>query len=66
MGQVKFVEDSLYKIWYISTYGIVLLENISFSTQALLFLLMSAFLAKNQHFFGKNGAFTQSNSMTAV
>ena len=38
------------------------LENRPFSTKTP---LMSAFFAKNQHFWKKNSTFTQSNSMGA-
>ena len=41
-------------------------RNVSLSTKALLILLMSAFFAKNQRFFGQNSTFTQSNSVRAV
>ena len=38
----------------------------NFFIKALLSLLMSAFFAIYQHFFGKNSTFTQSNSVRAV
>ena len=50
----------------VSKYTYVFLENVPFSIKTFLILLMSAFFAKNQHFFGKNSIFTQSNSVKAV
>ena len=41
------------EIWYVSTQACVVVENIPFSTKDCLILLMSAFFAKNQHFFGQ-------------
>ena len=41
-------------------------ENIAFSVKAFLILLMSAFFCKKSEFFGKNGTFTQINSVRAV
>ena len=49
---------------YVHTY--LVLENISFSTEALLILLMSAVFGKKSAFFGKNSAFLQSKSVRAV
>ena len=54
------------EMWCVSTNTEVVSENISFSTKAPLILLMSAFLAKIQHFFGDNTTFIQSNSARAV
>ena len=39
--------------WYVSTHPHLVSENISFSTKALLILLISAFFTKNQHFLAK-------------
>ena len=51
----------------VSAHKYVVLENIPFSTRALLILLMSAFsLQKNQPFFGQNSTFTQSTSVRAA
>ena len=51
---------------YASTHTNVGLENIPFSTKALLILLRSAFFCKNAAFFGKNSTFSQSNNVRAV
>ena len=41
-------------MWHVSTHTYVVLENIAFSTKALLILLMSAFfLQKNQRFLAR-------------
>ena len=39
--------------WYVSTNPYIFSENIPLITKALLILLMSSFIAKNQHFFAK-------------
>ena len=45
----------------------VVLENLPFSTKALLILLMLAFLfLQKSAFFDRNSPFTQSNSVRAV
>ena len=41
-------------------------ENIPFSTNTLLIVLMPVFSCKKLEFFDKNGIFTQSNSVRAV
>ena len=40
--------------------------SIPFSTKALLILMISAFFDNKSEFFGKNSAFTQSNSVRVV
>ena len=67
-GGEKGVETCLLEleIWYVSTHTYVVSEKISFSTKALLILLMSVFFCQKSTFFGKNNTFTQSNSVRAV
>ena len=52
------------KYTHIHTY--VVAENIPFSTNVLLILLMSVFFCKKISIFGENSTFTQSNIMRAV
>ena len=52
--------------WYVTAHTYVVSENILFSTKFFLILLMSAFRCIKRAFFGKNSAFTQSNSVRAV
>ena len=54
------------KVTHIHLHTYVVLENIPFSTKALLILLMSIFFCKKSAFFGKNGTLTQGNSLRAV
>ena len=54
------------EIWHISTHSYAVSEIIPFSTKALLKLLISAFLARNQRFFWQNSTYTQNNSIKAV
>ena len=55
------------EIWYVSTHIYVVSENIPFSTNnPLILLVLAFFFAKNQHFLVKNSTFTQNNSMRAV
>ena len=54
------------EICYVSTQIYLVLENIPFSTNTPLILLMSAFLPKKVGFFVKNSTFTQNNIMRAV
>ena len=65
---VKNLLELCYKfqIWYVSTHTYVVSVNISFSAKALIILLMSAFFCKKSAFSGKNGTFTQSNSLRAA
>ena len=63
---LKLVRIMLEQIWHVSTHTHVVLETISFSTKALLILLMSVFFCKKSTFFGKNSTFTKSNSVRAV
>ena len=56
-----------YEICNVSTHRTqVVSENTSFSTNAALNLLMSAFFCKKSAFFDKNSTFTQSSSVRAV
>ena len=54
--------------WFMleNTHTCAALENITFSTKALLILLMSVFFLQKSAFFGKNSTFSQSNSLRAV
>ena len=42
------------KTWFVSAHTNAVSENVPFRTKAILILLISAFLTKNQHFFGQN------------
>ena len=54
------------QIWHVSTHPYVVSENIPFSAQAPLILLMSVFFCKKLAFFVQKSTFTQSNSVRAV
>ena len=41
-------------------------QNMLFSTKTLLILLLSAFIANSQAFFGQTSSFTQRNNMRSM
>ena len=56
----------MFEIWYVNTHTYVIYENTTFSTKALLILLMPVFFPYLCQYFCKNSTFTQSISVRVV